>query len=1106
MTGYTDEQRAILAFPSDLVVSAGAGSGKTRTLVGLYCRLLASPDLARPAGTPPGPREILCLTFTNRAAGELKRRIREALSTDAFAAHAGLDADGASGPDAEQCARWIGDLESAPIYTFHAFCRWLLQRYPLEAGVDPSFAQLTDEESTDLLRQSISELLRRGLRSGDRAAEVAVELQGLAGATADLANLVRALRTAGWGPRQPIVRFESRQLEVAAELDGLAEAVRAAVEAYIAALQSGKPTPKQRQRATTVEAALEEWIESGTDSALNDLLEGVKGWGGDWLKAVRATATSWCAARGELTHNTQIGCWPALAVSAREAYHAARRGRGALDYDDLLLGVRDLLISRDDLRGQIQRRFRAILVDEHQDTNPVQHQILALLAGDEALAGRPGNDDARWFVVGDGQQSIYGFRGAAVTNFQQLIEAAGAWAGHRTLTLNHRSRRELLEFFNAFFPRVLPGGSRRDEIAYLPQRSEREPVGRVSVEFLDPGPLPADKADQPAADAARTAEAEALAARLRAACDPEHPARLILTDPDGGERVARPGDIVILMRKLTTSETYRRALLRAGFDVVVSGGGGFYARQEVFDCLHAIEAALFPTAALPLVAFLRSPMVGLPDDALYLLLRDVEGRGHPRLREHLAQSAIQERIETPARDRLLGALGLLNALQTRADSESPGATLAWLIDRTAYAAVLDALPDRDQRRANLQRLLTQADRAPASGEPLLADWVAALRRRVDAPPGDRDAALPGTPDQLRLMTIHQAKGLEFPVVVAADIGSRAGAGWPRIAFHEEYGVVAQCWDDASEDWSPTRSHMLACETAARAGRAEEARLLYVAATRAEQHLILSASARTGANWLAAVESYLTEGGAAEVERVQRLPLADWRAVFAAGTDRQPFAAPPGEPYREPLPAAPGWYDARTVAAMLAGVPAAAFAGSPGVTDGALTTALLRGAVGHVALERVPLDPATGFDLPAWLTATGVAPPDVARLAKFITDTLWPALRPARQVAREHPFRLHLPGGGVIAGTIDCLWQSADGAWWVWDYKFGAPADGLEDQHEGQLRLYALAAAAALDLSVVRGRLWHVTDGTARDFAWDIADLAALERELPAALAQLSGAP
>ncbi len=438
MTGYADEQLAVLAFPSDLVVSAGAGSGKTRTLVGLYCRLLASPALARPVGTALGPREILCLTFTNRAAGELKRRIRDALATEAFAEQAGLGADGPGDSNPEQRARWIGDLESAPIFTFHAFCSWLLRRHPLEAGVDPAFTLMTEEESTDLLRHSLFELLRRGLRNGERAAEVAVELKGLTGATTALTQLVRTLRTAGWDPREPIVRFEARQVAVAAELHGLAAAVLTTGEEYLAALRAEKPTEVRQRRIEAVAHALPVWWRTGDLAALDAVVGAAKGGPTAWQNPLKDAACAWRAAQGEVTHNAQIGCWPALAVSAREAYRAARRGRGVLDYDDLLLRVRDLLASRDDLRRQVQRRFRAILVDEHQDTNPVQHQILALLAGGEALAGRPGADDARWFVVGDGQQSIYGFRGAAVTHFQELIGAAGGWDGHRTLTLNHR--------------------------------------------------------------------------------------------------------------------------------------------------------------------------------------------------------------------------------------------------------------------------------------------------------------------------------------------------------------------------------------------------------------------------------------------------------------------------------------------------------------------------------------------------------------------------------------------------------------------------------------------------------------------------------------------
>jgi ATP-dependent exoDNAse (exonuclease V) beta subunit len=790
----------------------------------------------------------------------------------------------------------------------------------------------------------------------------------------------------------------------------------------------------------------------------------------------------------EVEQAQQLGCWPALAVSAREAYRAARHSRAVLDFDDLVLRARELL-SRDDIRRHYRRHFRAILVDEHQDTDPVQHEILELLAG-PALSGHPGEDDARWFIVGDSQQSIYGFRGADVVSFQRLVETAQGWDGHRTLKKNYRSRSELLAFFNDFFPEVLKRGTALYEIDYMEQESERTPVGWASVEYLDPAGLP----PKVATPELRRIEAEALAARLWAACDPQHPARIEIID-GGGARVARPGDIVVLLRKLTASELYRQALQRVGFDVVVAGGGQFYQRQEVFDCLHALEAALHAEDPIPLVAYLRSPMVGLPDEAIWRALRGADGRSGTRIRAWLARDEWRGELDAEHRSRLAEGLAVLDELASRADSEPPAATLAWLIDRTGYASVLDALPDRSQRRANVERLIAGADRASVQGGGLLGNWVAALRRRVETPPRQHDAAPPASESQIRIMTIHQAKGLEFPVVAVADIGGNPGQDFPRIAFHEEFGVVSQLWDDVAEDFIDSRTYMLAREANDRAERAEEMRLLYVAATRAREHLVLSAAARTGSRdrrWLAVFEPWSRIADSRV--GLARLPLVEWLAAFRSSQGAERRIPPPAEPYRDPLPAGPGQIDARAVATALSGASEWQAVIEVRHDAAAARRAMRSGVTGHGVLERLPLPTPGGFDLPRWLEEAGIEREEIERVARFV-EKVRPELERARRFEREHPFRLHLPNAVVVVGTIDVLLEDSSGDWWVWDYKFGERQERTEALHEAQLSIYALAAAAALDLTTVRGRLWHVGESEAHDFLWTQDQLVEIERRV-----------
>jgi ATP-dependent helicase/nuclease subunit A len=1081
--GPSDEQLAVLDFDTDLVVAAGAGAGKTRTIVDLYLRILEEPSLVAADDDTIGPSRILCLTFTERAAREIQARVRGGI----------LD------------RRWLRELESAPIQTFHAWCARLLREHPLEAGIDPRFAILTEEAADDLLRRTAIETLRRGIESGDEPARIAVELLGLTRAVDRLALLVQGIRTAGWGPRQPVVAFEARVEQSAIATSGpLAAAVETDVESLAACLVRG--TPAARRYLADLEDAFSAWRANPSVTTARDLEAAVKAVRGGGTAPAKSSARdaldAWIGRRIEVEHAPQMGVWPALAVSVRAAYRAGREARGALDYDDLLLRVRRLLDTRKDIARAVRARYRVVLVDEHQDTDPVQHEILRALVGKDALRGKPASGDPRWCVVGDLQQAIYGFRGASAAMFGELVLAAEGRGALRRLAFNYRSRREIITFHNAFFPQVLTEGPHAEAIAYTAQRMHRPPSEGLAVEVL----LPVTS-DRPAA-AGREVEARAVAARIRAMCDPASPdaKRVYETERDvprvddgvaqplDAWRDARPGDVVVLLRKLTQVEPYRRTLQAAGLEPVVVGSGEFYARQELFDVLNALEAALAPEDPIPLVAFLRSPMVGLPDDSVWRLARRWD-RSATTLASHV-ETVRNDALDREDAHRWAEGHAILEELRDRADREPVGATVAWLVDRTGYAAVLDALPDRAQRRANLSRILALADRAAAEGAPLLADWAALVRRRADRPPRDRDAALPVPGDRVLLMTIHQSKGLEFPIVVLADLGATTPAGLGGVAFDPDRGVVSKWWPDSAAKPVPTPWYREASAARRDRERLEEARLLYVAATRARDHLVLSAGAAgsQASWWLGAARSFVESEAAAGLVAVGS--LESW-------AERHSHEVPPaaevatGTPWRAPLEAAPGEVSAREIAAALVGE-----APPPGPAREAIRAAMRRGELVHRALERLPLPPPVGFDLPAWLARRGVEPATLAEcVAQFVTERVWPRLAGAVGVWREIPFRLRLPDpGGVVVGTIDCLWRDAEERWWVWDWKLGTEG-ASEELHQAQLDVYALAAARANGLEQIAGALWYVERDQARERSWDRGELETLAVRLAGAFRQ-----
>lgn len=1078
----SDEQREIIDFTDDIVVTAGAGSGKTRTLVDLYARILSEPGLVGALSVSPG--EILCLTFTERAARELQERIRARI-TD---------------------AKVLRELEAAPVTTFHGWCTRTLREHPLEAGVDPRFMVLGEEAADELLHRTVAETLRWGIES-DPAARQAVELLGLGEAAARIASLVRELRTAGWSRTRPIERFEERLSEVEREIAGpLPARVAAAADALLAAARAGRLTPKGRDYFQVYETALRAWkldSRSDTEEALREAAHKPSGsWRFDDATALRhaviQSIDALRAARSEIEHRFQLGVWPALAVSARDAYRSARASRRALDYDDLLLRTRELLERDPEVLTDYRRRTRVVLVDEHQDTDPVQDDILKLLVGTDALAGKPGEGAPRWCVVGDSQQSIYGFRGATVQAFERMARCAAERGARRRLATNYRARGELIEFLNAFFPGILVGGEREDDIAYLTQRAHRPYGGDRCVDLLDPGDTTLSAAQ------AREVEARALAARIAAACDPGSLHAVTVLDEETREpRAATPGDVVVLIRKLTQVEPYRRALDGVGMESVVVGGSGFYGRQEVFDVLLALEAALLPNEPISLVGFLRSPMVGLPDDAIWSLLSGWSRRDGPLL-PRLAAGTGSAGLDADEAASLAEGLAILDELGQRADRDPPADVVAWLVDRTGYAAVLDALPDRVQRRANLDRLLTLAERAPSEGAALLCDWIALLRRRVERPPRERDASLPEAGDRVRVMTIHQAKGLEFPLVVLADMGGKTPEGLRGVAFDPDLGVVSKWWEDAGSKPERTLGYLAATETANRRERAEEGRLLYVASTRARDHLVLSAGA-TDHWWVEAAREF----AASDVGKalVSTLTMVEWSGRFKAALGQSPPLAGPGMEILEPARAATGEATARELAAVMSESGRAPGPPPWSAARAAANEALRRGERGHRALERMPLPTPADRDLATWFEGPGgLSREEAGALASYVNGEVLPALGSASTVAREHRFRLHAPAGGIVTGAIDVLWRHSAGGWWVGDYKFAEADPTSGERHEAQLAIYALAAAATLGAEEIRGRLWYVDDGGHRDLRWDAAALLEIERRLDDAFTRLPALP
>jgi ATP-dependent helicase/nuclease subunit A len=734
----TDEQEQAVARRSEpLLLAAGAGSGKTSVLVERFVRAVGEDGVA--------PGKILAITFTERAAGELRERVRERFLQ----------------LGEREAAR---DTEAAFVSTFHGFCARLLRAHALAAGLEPEF-----------------EILEEGLAGRLRERAFAIALRSfLVGERAEAVDLLAA-----YGP----------------------DRARAIVEGLYAELRSrGERLPTLPRPALADDA-------DGDDRA-----------------GARA-----CALLDELL--TGFG----------RAYDARKRARGAVDFDDLELRAAQLLRERADVRAAWSERFELLMVDEFQDTSPRQLAILAALERENL------------FTVGDELQSIYGFRHAQVSLFRARRAQLAEHGRSLELARNFRGRAPLLEVVNAVFAqRFGPGFT--PLIAAREDAADGDDGGsEPRVELLLTSRRGWNGEEERPVSATprwRHAEADVLARRV---------AELVAAG------AARAGEVVVLLRAVGDLEVYERALQACGLRTLAAVGG-FWERREVGDLLAYLRVLANPLDELALYGTLASPLVGCSSDGLALLARaagaakrgvwatvgDVEEEGGveedgeglaPRaVRAPGARlSAAQLLARLPAGDR-----AALTAFRSRLQAERRMAsrrTLSQLIDRALEASgYREHVLEREwgeRRLANIHKLLRLArDFEASEGRDLrgFLDHVASLRAPASggaSPAVEPDAPVADVePDAVRLMSIHAAKGLEFPVVCVADLGRAPNTGVPDLLVDgERIGLRLARLDGAEA--IPSLEFDELCQDRKREQAEEEERIIYVAMTRARERLILS---------------------------------------------------------------------------------------------------------------------------------------------------------------------------------------------------------------------------------------------------------------------------
>lgn len=925
----TPAQQQAITLACNLVVTAGAGSGKTYVLVARYLRLLQERlalSLPEQADAPPDVLPgILAITFTDKAAREMRTRVRDAVEAQA------RDAENAAERAAWEQQR--AAVEAARIGTIHSFCGELLRAQPAESGLDPQFAVLDEVESGWLREAAVDHTLSELAALLDAPASsqqpgvpdaALAHLQALQqeyGLDELRAILVEMLRS-GPEARAAVAALPAHPDEMQARWQAwLAQAQAEVFKALLgnAAWRAActeivrlAPDASPADRLGSQVAALAAWLAAAGLSEMDTLPDepppipdftpvlaidarhgSKKNWPhpeqlGEAREALKALREA-CKPAAELLNFAPdaaleqrsaqaIAGLCALYRRAQAEYTRRKAEQDALDYDDMLLRARCLLQEHPAVRQRWQAEFHAVLVDEFQDTNDEQRALIYALVGFGQTSPAAESLPAL-FVVGDGKQSIYRFRGADVSVFRAVADDIQRHAGRSVaLDTSFRTHALLVDWVNqvsqAMFTRQRPLHPYETPFEPLHAQRPAPPFHRcVELHIIS---------DAGSADERRAAEAQIIAGRIKA-LQTGAAGALVYVSEDEGWRVPTYGDIAILCQASSAFEHYEAALQAEGIPYLTTAGRGYFGRQEVQDLIHLLRVLNDTSDELALVGVLRSPLFAL-DDAAILRLR----LAHPRSLWEALHAAPGEDWPT-ASDTDAAALAFARDTLTRLYAQRGQLTVVELLREalaaTGYLATISALPNGAQRRANVEKLIEAARRSGSAG---LFTFSAYLENLLKAEPHEGEAPLEAE-GSVRLMTIHRSKGLEFPIVVLPDLARTPPNQQQRWLGKPAYGLALRLRDRLGKNQEPL-AYCLALREEKLMQQAERERLLYVALTRARDYLILSGPAekKSGDSWLSrllAALGYPWEGGG--IPGGSHGPLDVWLHAPDAPADPQP---------------------------------------------------------------------------------------------------------------------------------------------------------------------------------------------------------------------------
>ncbi|MYG08211.1 AAA family ATPase [Candidatus Poribacteria bacterium] len=835
----TRSQEAALNIEKHVCVTAGAGTGKTTVLVERYLKILREGNAT--------PQEIVAITFTNKAAAEMKERVIKRLSPQ----------EGVQDlKQSNSLQRFRDEMNSAHISTIHAFCASILREFPFQAGVPANFSIIQGIDQKLLLQKTLKETLRdiatnpdhplraeltRLLRryggqqklidffanminqhdviehlmqeiysnSNDKEIHEALQqrIREQLMSTIDIPEFIRCLNTVmqvATGKSVKVVRDLTQQLEtVYSENPNSAEAPE--LLKYIAVpitIKDGN-IAKSAFIGTKTDT-------TDIDTEINFLVSAAKK-----IKILPETGdneTSDVETDDDFLLSTTHDLLT-LYNQILNDYEKAKLSQGTLDNDDLQLKTRNLLRNNEQIRQKLVKRYQYFMVDEYQDTNELQYELVMLLTNNL--------NSAKLFIVGDPKQSIYGFRGSDVRVFKETKEKITAEDGLAiSLTENFRSLRDPIGFVNYFFDRLMGDGSENEfEVQYEPLTQARQACANGEIKIL------LGTHENEAAD-----EYKLIAQHIK---NMKASVETLSVRGKNGQALERPiqyDDIAILIQSRRHLPDIEKALLTAGIPYLTTSGVGFYQRQEIYDIWNYLNFLSAPSKNdASLAGVLRGPAFGISDAELYEISLQKDGNFWEKTQNYKAKSSNLKR-----------AIHTLNKHDQFAHRMPVNQLIVTIVNETGLIGTLKTGIYGQQRLANYQKLLELARNFDGDeNTQILPDFIEFLDVLITEEPREGQAPVEACSGAVQIMTIHTAKGKEFPIVILPCL-NRRGQTDSEPFIDEIFGIGFSPLkpDDGYRKTEPSIiAHMK--NRSREKEVAEKKRLFYVGTTRAENRLILS---------------------------------------------------------------------------------------------------------------------------------------------------------------------------------------------------------------------------------------------------------------------------